>query len=111
MLLDFKLVNNTLIVSISGEMDHHTSEDIRDRIDNQIDGNPVKNVIFDFTNVNFMDSAGIGIIIGRYRKISTRGGSIAIVNEKPQIGRILEVSGILKITKICKTVDSALLCV
>jgi stage II sporulation protein AA (anti-sigma F factor antagonist) len=70
MQLAFKTINKTLIASITGEIDHHTSEDVRERIDRYIDNNSVKNIIFDLTNVMFMDSAGIGVIIGRYKKVS-----------------------------------------
>jgi anti-sigma F factor antagonist len=109
MQLYFKLDNRTLIISIVGEIDHHTSEDIRDRIDSYIDANPVKNVIFDFSRVNFMDSAGIGVIIGRYKKITPLGGKVALVSPSSQIKRVLEISGVLRISKIFDTTDTALL--
>lgn len=110
MQLDIKCVNRTLIVSIIGEIDHHTSEDARDKIDDQIDKKAAKNVIFDFTNVSFMDSAGIGVIIGRYKKVSPLGGKIAIVNSSSQIKRMLEISGIQKISASFDNLDNALIC-
>ena len=109
MQLNFKSIDKTLIVSINGEMDHHTSEDARDRIDSQIDKNSAKNVILDFTGVSFMDSAGIGVIIGRYKKISPHYGKVAIVNASPHIKRLLEISGIFKISKLYDNIGNALL--
>lgn len=108
MQLSFKAINRTLVVSIVGEIDHHTSEDVRNRIDSQIDNNIAKNLVFDFTKVNFMDSAGIGVILGRYKKISSLNGKVAIVNAKTNIKRILEISGMIKICNIYNDIDSAL---
>lgn len=104
----FKLINRTLIISIIGEIDHHTCEDARDRIDNYIDCNSVKNAIFDFTDVSFMDSAGIGVIIGRYKRLSVMGGKVSVVTNRPQIKRILEISGIQRISCIFDSIDNAL---
>jgi len=109
MQLSFRTVSRTLVVSIVGEIDHHTSEDVRSRIDSQIDNYAAKNLIFDFSKVNFMDSAGIGVILGRYKKISSLNGKMAIVGAKSNIKRILEISGMLKICGLYNDIDSALL--
>lgn len=108
MRLVFKTNNKTLIVSISGEIDHHISEQVREKIDMHIDNNSIKNIIFDFSDVNFMDSAGIGVIIGRYKKVAPLGGKVAVAKAKPQIKRILEVSGIGKISGLYDDLDEAL---
>lgn len=108
MQLYFKLVNRTLIISIVGEIDHHTAEDIRDRIDSHIDSTAARNIIFDFSGVGFMDSAGIGVIIGRYKRLSPGGGKVAIVNPTSNIKRVLEISGILRIAEVYDSVDTAL---
>jgi stage II sporulation protein AA (anti-sigma F factor antagonist) len=108
MQLNLKTINKTLIVSAFGEIDHHTSEDVRDKIDRYIDASSAKNIIFDFTGVSFMDSAGIGVIIGRYKKISPLGGKFAITGANAQVKRIIEISGILKIARYYDNVDIAL---
>lgn len=108
MQLQFKFIDKTLVVSISGEIDHHTSEYVRDRIDRQIDEKNARNVIFDFTGVSFMDSAGIGVILGRYKRIGALGGKVAIVNARQNIRRILEISGIPKIAGLFDNMESAL---
>lgn len=107
--VNFKCNGKNLIVIICGEIDHHTSEDVRDRIDNYLDSNIVKNIIFDLKNLDFMDSAGIGVIIGRYKKIAPFGGKVALVITKPQIKRIIEISGLLKIITIYDSLDNALI--
>jgi stage II sporulation protein AA (anti-sigma F factor antagonist) len=108
MQLCFKLIDKTLVVSITGEIDHHTAENAREKIDSFIDSHSVKNIVFDFNGVSFMDSAGIGVIIGRYKKVTPHGGRIAIVNTRPPIKRILEISGIFKISKSFEKIDDAI---
>jgi len=109
MQLFFKTINKTVVVSVVGEIDHHTSEEVRDRIDRYINSNSIKNIVFDFTDVSFMDSAGIGVIIGRYKKVSIMDGKVAVVTRNPQIKRMLEISGVYKISKQVDDIDNALL--
>ena len=89
-----------LIMQITEEIDHHISEKIRDRADFEIQKYMPKKVILDFENVNFMDSSGIGLIIGRYKLTSMFGGKTSIINVKPAIKKVFEMSGILKLISI-----------
>ena len=89
-----------LIFTITEEIDHHTSEKIRKRADYEIEIHIPKKVIFDFKNVTFMDSSGIGMIIGRYKLVSMFGGKFAIANVNKIVKKTLEMSGILKIIDI-----------
>ena len=66
---NYEVLDELLVVSLNVELDHHNEELIRDEIDKMIDIEEKKNVVFDFTKVNFMDSSGIGVIMGRYRKV------------------------------------------
>ena len=91
----------TLIVKINGEIDHHTASRLRDVLDREIDVNNIKNLVLDFKEVTFMDSSGIGIIVGRFKKIDALGGKMLIVRPAPQVDKILEISGIKKILS-CK---------
>lgn len=89
-----------LKIKLIGEVDHHTSEKIRKRADYEIEIHIPKKVIFDFGDVSFMDSSGIGMIIGRYKLVSMFGGSLSIINVNPIIKKMLEMSGVLNIIKI-----------
>lgn len=89
-----------LIFEITEELDHHTTEIIRKRADYEIQRFMPKKVIFDFNKVRFMDSAGIGLIIGRYKQTTCLGGSLEIINANEKIKKIFEMSGILKIIPI-----------
>ena len=99
----------TLTVGLCGELDHHTAKEVRDLIENMIKNSQIKNLVFDFSDLSFMDSSGIGMIMGRYKKIRTLGGKVAAFGVNAQILRIMEMSGIDKIIKLTPNYDRALI--
>ncbi len=92
--------DKTLTFEITEELDHHSCEKIRKRADYEIQRFIPKKVILDFSRVRFMDSAGIGLILGRYNQTTSFGGKLEIVNVNSRTRRVLEMSGILKIIDI-----------
>lgn len=95
----FKRDGITLIAIIEGEIDHHTSRILKDRIDSKYIIDPVKDMIIDLSHVTFMDSAGIGFILGRMKKVSSVGGKMSIKNPKPEIVKMLKMSNVDKLVK------------
>lgn len=89
-----------LSIQITEEIDHHVAEKIRTRADFEIQKYIPKKLIMDFEKVNFMDSAGIGMILGRYKMISMFGGTMSMVNVAPNVKKVFEMSGITKIIPI-----------
>lgn len=106
--LKFDVLDDTLVVYFNGELDHHSSEEIREDIDNVIEDKNIKFLIFDLANLKFMDSSGIGVIIGRYKLMSKKKGKIAVTNVNNRIDKIFEISGIYKIINKYKDVHTAL---
>jgi stage II sporulation protein AA (anti-sigma F factor antagonist) len=104
----FSKRGSTIIVSIIGELDHHSAEYIKNKVDSETMKSTTKNVIFDFSKVSFMDSSGIGTIIGRYKNIQKLNGKTAIVNMNTQIKRIFVMSGLMKIIPEYESIDEAL---
>ncbi|MCX7923648.1 MAG: anti-sigma F factor antagonist [Clostridia bacterium] len=98
----------TLIVSILGELDHHSAEYIRQKVDSEIIKATTKNIIFDFSKVTFMDSSGIGVILGRYKNVQKINGKTSIANVNSQIKRIFEMSGLFKIIPVYDNLDIAI---
>lgn len=90
----------TLILKIDGEIDHHSCEQIRKETDFEIQKKAPKKLIFDLKNVKFMDSSGIGLMIGRYKYLLRIGGQTEIWNANKEVKRILDMSGIFKIIPI-----------
>lgn len=94
----YMITEDRLIISLKADLDHHLADEIREVIDDVIEERGVRNIIFDFSKISFMDSAGIGLIMGRYKKIR-EVGKIAVVGINPSIERILQISGLHKIVK------------
>lgn len=88
-----------LIIKMNEEIDEFEVQKIRRKLDNEIERYMPKEVIFDFSNVSFMDSAGIGLIIGRYKLTNMLGGEVRVANITAPVKKIFEMSGILKIIK------------
>lgn len=97
---DYIKTDKLLVVKIIEEIDHHTTEKIRRKIDNEIIRYMPRKVILDFNKVSFMDSAGIGMIIGRYKMIKMLGGELEIENATRNVRKVLEMSGITKIISL-----------
>ena len=89
-----------LTIEITEEIDHHTTEKIRRKTDYEIERHMPRKIIFDFNKVTFMDSAGIGMIIGRYKMIKMLGGTLEMINVNSSIRKIFDMCGIPKIMKV-----------
>lgn len=92
-----KRMGKVLVAYLEGELDHHHAEGIRNAIDAVILEEMPEKLVFDLSGVTFMDSSGIGIIMGRYRAIQASGGSVAFIGIGKKIDKLMEVSGLLKI--------------
>lgn len=101
------ILDNNLIVKLKGELDHHTSEDVRKKIDKYYNGSNLVNIVMDLNKLTFMDSSGIGLIMGRYRNTLDKRGQLIIACENETIKRILDMSGLLKIIKLYPRLDTA----
>ncbi len=103
-----KKINDILVVSLEGELDHHTAGEVREYIDNLLEDPTIRNLIIDMKKLKFMDSSGLGVLLGRYKIISRRGGELGVVGINTQIDRIFVVSGLYKIIKAYDDLKQAL---
>lgn len=85
---------------IIGEIDHHSAKDIRETLDARIEGALPKLLILDYTDVSFMDSSGIGLIMGRYKLMKSIGGETRVTNPSPQIKRVMRLAGLDRLAVI-----------
>ena len=106
--IKFSNVDGFLIVELIGELDHHSAEEVRVKIDDRIDRDNIKKVILNFRNVTFMDSSGIGVVIGRYRKLKNKDGHISVVEVNKRVDKVFALSGLYKIIKQYKNVQEAM---
>lgn len=91
-----------LIAALAGEIDHHNAKKIREIIDAELEKGGCRLLTFDLGSVSFMDSSGIGVILGRFRVISAFGGKLRIVNANRRVERILRMAGIFSIAECCQ---------
>lgn len=90
--------NGELTALLFGEIDHHTARDIRLSVDSEIEKHHPSKLILDFRRVKFMDSSGIGLIMGRYRLMQLIGGGVVLDNVPPHLERIIALSGVRSLT-------------
>ena len=98
--MKYQVEENCLTIFLPGELDHHNAEEIRKGADKLIEENHIKCVIFDFQETNFMDSSGIGVIMGRYKMVYLLGGEVWAVHANERMKKILTMSGVTKIMEI-----------
>ncbi|HBQ65160.1 MAG TPA: anti-sigma F factor antagonist [Clostridiales bacterium] len=108
MQLDIWKKGNTLVVALKGELDHHTAAGCRERIDNALLRPGIRNLILDLSELAFMDSSGIGVILGRYRTVTRRGGKMAAMHIQPEVMRIFRMAGLEGIIPVCGGTDDAI---
>ena len=93
-----------LVFRITEEIDDYSVQKIRRKADYEIERYMPKRVVFDFDSVTFMDSAGISLIIGRYKFVKMLGGNLELTNLTSSIKRIFEMSGILKLIPVTDSI-------
>ena len=99
----FHIIDNYLMIRMPEEIDHHGAGIICENADKYLLREDVGNVVFDFENTRFMDSSGIGLIMGRYRKISCFGGRVYAIHVDRQIQKIFRLSGLNKIVEVLES--------
>ena len=105
--MKYQVQENCLTVFLPRELDHHNAEEIRKESDHLIEHNHIRYVIFDFAETNFMDSSGIGVILGRYKRIRKSGGCFCISGCSGYIEKLLEMSGVLSLIPAAEDYESA----
>ncbi len=97
-----KLIQNELYLYLDGELDQSVADDLRQQIDQYLDKVNPKKVIFDMKKLLFMDSTGIGLIMGRYKKLRKRQIPIFITNPNSSIDKVLKISGLYSIIPLLR---------
>lgn len=97
--------DGTLIAMLNGEIDHHKAPDIREAIDLKIESVKPKTLVLDYTGVSFMDSSGIGLVMGRYKLMKEIKGKIVISNPSSHISRVMKLAGLDRLAQIEKNTN------
>jgi stage II sporulation protein AA (anti-sigma F factor antagonist) len=96
-----------LVARLVGELDHHTSEQVRHQLEEEI-AKGVRHIVLSLSGLTFMDSSGLGVILGRYKQITQLGGKMVVCSVNPSVYRLFELSGLFKILPIHDSEDDAL---
>lgn len=99
---------DTLIVRLSGELDHHTAEMVRSQVEAELDRGLTEHLVLNLEDLSFMDSSGLGVILGRYKRVTQAGGRMALCSVNDQLKKLFELSGMLKILRIYPSESQAL---
>lgn len=99
-MLQFIRDGDRLMVRLAGELDHCCAQSVRRELDALISGTSARMLILDFTALQFMDSSGIGVILGRYRLMRDKGGQMAVIHMNPHIARIFHMSGLDRVIQV-----------
>ena len=95
----FEVNGNTMVIHLREDLDHHNAVCIREMADGYVEKYPIDRIIFDFSGVEFMDSSGIGVIMGRYKQMSYVGGNVYVYGIGKNVDRIFKMSGLYKLVK------------
>ncbi|NLI67407.1 MAG: anti-sigma F factor antagonist [Bacilli bacterium] len=106
---EFILRDNVLVVRLKGEIDHHEATILRNEWQRYLHDENLKHVILNMDAVTFMDSSGIGVILGRYKEVMTKGGEFVVCGVHGYIDRLFSMSGLVKVVRIEENEEDALL--
>ena len=100
--MEIKIINDeeTATAFIQGDIDHHTAKDIREQIDGYVQERRPRLLNLDFSSVQFMDSSGIGLIMGRHTRMQAVGGMLVVREPNERIMKIFELAGLTRIVSV-----------
>ena len=107
-LFDVEFKQETLFVRLGGELDLSVADFLRNSLEESLDSEPARNIVFNLSKVSFIDSSVLGVLLGRYKRVSKNGGKVIIVSPPPQVRKILELSGLFRIMGESDSEDEAL---
>ena len=99
-LFTYEADGQALIIHLPKELDHHNCRNLKYETDLLMEENYINKIVFDFSNTEFMDSSGIGMLMGRYRLLHYSGGRVSAIHVNDRVNRIMRLSGIYKYIEI-----------
>lgn len=100
MAIRVQAADEILTAYIIGDLDHHTAKEMREEIDATVERLKPRILILDFKDVTFMDSSGIGLVMGRYRLMTSVGGEVRVANVSSQLKKVMRLAGLDRLAVI-----------
>ncbi|MFC0473346.1 anti-sigma F factor antagonist [Halalkalibacter kiskunsagensis] len=98
--IDLEKKGSVLLVRLEGELDHHTAEELRGQVEQKLADGKVKHIVLNLELLTFMDSSGLGVILGRYKQVKANGGEMVVCAISSSVKRLFEMSGLFKIIRL-----------
>lgn len=100
LVINLETKKDVLLIRLKGELDHHTAENLRNKVSDEIEKNNIHHIVLNLEELTFMDSSGLGVILGRYKQIQSQGGEMVVCSISPAVKRLFEMSGLFKIIRL-----------
>ena len=101
--VSYEMRNDVLVVRVGGEIDHHSAVAVRTGIDEKLSAERPLKVYLELSGVDFMDSSGLGLIMGRYALVKRYGGTLAVLDPSPAVLKIMKLAGMERMVSILRT--------
>ncbi|MGQ7864652.1 anti-sigma F factor antagonist [Bacillus sp. WC2502] len=106
--IDFQVKESVLCIRLTGELDHHSAETLRQQVTNYLETEDICHIVLNLADLTFMDSSGLGVILGRYKEIKQLGGEMVVCAISPAVNRLFDMSGLFKIIRMESSEQTAL---
>ncbi|EKN63100.1 anti-anti-sigma regulatory factor, SpoIIAA [Schinkia azotoformans MEV2011] len=100
LVINLETKKDVLLIRLKGELDHHTAENLRNKVSDEIEKNNIHHIVLNLEELAFMDSSGLGVILGRYKQIQSQGGEMVVCSISPAVKRLFDMSGLFKIIRL-----------
>ena len=101
--ITYEVKNQDLLIRVGGEIDHHSAVKVRTSIDEKLRAERPSRVLLELSGVDFMDSSGLGLIMGRYALVKQYGGTLAVLDPSPAVLKIMRLAGMERMVSILRT--------
>lgn len=108
LMIGLEVKNDVLCIRLSGELDHHSADELREKATNAIESYGIRHIVLNLEQLSFMDSSGLGVILGRYKQIKQHHGEMVVCAISPAVQRLFDMSGLFKIIRLEPTEEFAL---
>lgn len=106
--IEIEAMDEVLCVRLSGELDHHTADELREKVTAAIELNQIRHIVLNLEHLTFMDSSGLGVVLGRYKQIKQLHGEMVVCAISPAVKRLFDLSGLFKIIRLELSEETAL---
>ncbi|MTI94845.1 MAG: anti-sigma factor antagonist [Firmicutes bacterium] len=103
-----KYYNSVLVVAPAGELDHHTAAELKSAMETELAKGIARDIVLDLRHLSFMDSSGLGVVLGRYKQLARWQGRMVAFGLQPAVEKVYKLSGLPKLIPVHPDLDTCL---